>query len=814
MRRRAFLRGVGAAGGAALAAPFARSAGAVGSAILERLRRERIAVVAGVAPVEAAGIELADLEIASGLQARRSADAGNVTLRAAAVAGIHDALDLAVTFRAKGDTRGAAVSLALKLGAWSRDNYVLLPGACYAGNRFESRFVGYPPLLTEPADIGPHVPPIISDIPRLNLHAGRSRLEIGAADLATPAVAVFVPAAQLGLVLLVDPTTPAGPTGLTVFESDDRARAGIGVSAPFTLDPDRQVGHLDDPSNRGLPRAARAAPLKHSPASRDREPLALRARIFVFDCGSVGQLCERLFEVRKSLSGPTFRAHTFPFSAAFAAHEERVNRRWVEKPGYFAAGSRDCAYSTWQTGWCGGLAGTLPLLSAGDAPSRARALKTIAFALEGGQARSGFFHGLSDGKTWYDDGFTAALLPAAGPWPVRAPPYAHARRWHLVRRSADTLTFLIKQLTLLDRRAAAGPSATPVDSGSAAWAKAARRCADALADLWRRNHQLGQFVDVETGELLVGGSTSAAIAPAALALSADYFKEPRYLQIAKAIAEQQVERYLQLGITCGGPGDALQCPDGESAAALLESLVTLYEATQEKIWIDRARAAAHLLATWVISYDLESPASASSPPARLRTTGAVLSDAQSRTGMPGYVLLSGDALFRLYRATGEIAFLELLRDTVHNLGQYLARVETPPAAAGASVVSRAALDGPRVDTSRWLEAKNGVVPVGSLYDAIGLLAYTEVPGIYAQPEAGLVFPFDHVDARLKERLAGHLIVALHNPTPHEAKVRLYSESAAEAAHPLRPGAILEAPVAVVPPGATIEVAMPPMAAGR
>src|SRR4029077_19531559 len=117
-------------------------------------------------------------------------------------------------FRAKPHSAAGTVSLALELDAWSRDNYVMLPGACYAGNRFESRFIGYPPLLTEPADIGPHVPPIVTDIPRLTLHRGPSRLEIAAADLATPAVAIFSPAAGLGIIVIVDPATAVGRSGL------------------------------------------------------------------------------------------------------------------------------------------------------------------------------------------------------------------------------------------------------------------------------------------------------------------------------------------------------------------------------------------------------------------------------------------------------------------------------------------------------------------------------------------------------------------------------------------------------------------------
>ena len=79
----------------------------------------------------------------------------------------------------------------------------MLPGACYAGNRFESRrAAAYPPLLTERADIGPHVPPIVADIPRLNAQAGPSQLDVDAADLATPAAAVLLPAARLGIIVL------------------------------------------------------------------------------------------------------------------------------------------------------------------------------------------------------------------------------------------------------------------------------------------------------------------------------------------------------------------------------------------------------------------------------------------------------------------------------------------------------------------------------------------------------------------------------------------------------------------------------------
>src|SRR4029079_4741374 len=182
--------------------------------------------------------------------------------------------------------------------------------------------------------------------------------------------------------------------------------------------------------NRPEPRA----PRKRASAIR------VAPRVHAFDCPDVPTLFERLFALRRDLTGRTALVNQLPFSAAFARHEQRAAGRWIEKPGFLAVGDHDGAYATWQTGWCGGLMSTLPILAAGAKLSRERAAAPVVFALDGGQALSGFFHGVSDGKTWFDDGFAAPLPPppaADGTRPPAAPPVSkHARRWHLGRRPA------------------------------------------------------------------------------------------------------------------------------------------------------------------------------------------------------------------------------------------------------------------------------------------------------------------------------------------------------------------------------------------
>lgn len=786
MKRRAFLGGLGgAAGGIALAPAFALAAPAARNQIFGRLRDAAIDVRSRAeltSARSAVSSEAAEVVLAARPGRQISRD-GKLTVGATPPAGHADAIDVVSSLRL-GSSSVTQLLVALDFRTWSRNNYVVLPGACYAGNRFQSRrAAAYPPLLTERADIGPHVPPIIPDIPHLAVGDGASSLTLEAGDLATPAVGIFVPASRLGIIVMTDVETAIGRTTLTVQEAADRTRASVVVGTRRSLGPPPAHPHSFAPARPGV-------------------GTQLAARVFAFECADIPALHERLFELRKDVTGKTALVNELPFSAAFALHEQRAAARWVEKPGFLAVGDRSSAYSTWQTGWCGGLVTTFPLLAAGGKQSRERAAATIAFALEGGQALSGFFHGISDGKTWTEDGFAAPLpAPAAdSARPPAAPVYKQARRWHLVRRTAEALTFLVKQIALLERR----PELRAGSGKGERWAEAARLSAEALVKLWERNKQLGQFVDVETGELIVGGSTSAGLAPAGLALAAAQLKEPRYLQAARAIGEHYYERFVRIGLTCGGPGDALQAPDSQSAAALLDSFMTLFEATRDRVWVDRARAAAHLLASWVVAHDRPAAPPGCLDP-DLRAAGAVLWSACAGRGSPGYLLSSGDALFRLYRATGDATLLDLLRDTVHNLAQYLPLAGGEPAVAEGD---KPLADCARAARARWLDRGGGVVPVEGVFDTIGLLSYTEVPGIYARVDTGFLFVFDHVTARIKDRQRGRLVLAIANPTRTDAAVRILSETAAAAEEPLKPGAVLDAQTALIPAGGTLEVTVP------
>ena len=82
--------------------------------------------------------------------------------------------------------------------------------------------------------------------------------------------------------------------------------------------------------------------------------------------------------------------------------------------------------------------------------------------------------------------------------------------------------------------------------------------------------------------------------------------------------------------------------------------------TGEDHWLVKARHIAHQCTSWCVSYNFEFPAS--SPFGRLgfHTAGAVYPNVQNKHAAPGICVLSGDSLLRLFRATGERFYLELL----------------------------------------------------------------------------------------------------------------------------------------------------------
>jgi hypothetical protein len=733
--------------------------------------RARVARYDGSRPVAAAACDL-DPGIAgvTGREIVLGDSVWSVTATAGRAVGDDAATAISVTFRlVSGELAGGQVAVELDLEGWSADSYAFLPAAVYAGHRSRSLALPYPPMLPA-AERGADAPPTVTDIPRLALRPP-SRVDLRSADLATPAAGFHFPATGRGLLVLFGQGTAWGDYGVTLEE-----RAG---GATLTL-----AAPAVRPSAYAMCTTAAPSPDRGADC-RAGDAVTIESRVIEFACAGVTDLFRRFARVRQVLAGPAAPVrHPVPLSHARDLVEAKYNaRNWLDEGFYRTS---EAAHGIeFQLGWCGGGMDTLALLADGDTTSQVRAMDNLGFIFGRLAAPTSLFYGgYSHGRLVGDD-------------------FSHPERAGLVllRKNADWLYFGLRQLGFLDWRGVPYP---------AHWRDRLERTADAFVTLWRTHGQLGQFADADSGVIEIGGSAGAGIAPAGLALAAAYCGRPDLLEAAAAIARSYHAAFTAAGVTTGGPGEILQCPDSESCFGLLESFTVLAEATGDRAFVAMSEDAAAQAASWVVGYDYAFPAGSTFARLGLATRGAVWANAQNKHAAPGICTLSGSSLLKLFRLTGDRTWLDLLADITRCLPQYVSRPDRPipvvwdgtPAGA-----NEAGWMSERINLSDWEGPANvGEIPYGSgeWPEAALLLTYAEVPGVYVQPDSGLVQVFDQVEATLD---GPWLEVA--NPTRYPARVKVFAETADSVTEPLGDSLLTRLTAVELAPGASRRLALGP-----
>lgn len=672
-----------------------------------------------------------------------------VTFLAKPVIHRKDAVDIQVLYKlSEGQINQASVSMDIQFDNWSIENYAIMPGAVYDGNRFESRKISYSPKLLDPLDIGPDKPPFINDIPRLNIQNGPSRIQQLTGDMATPAMGFYNKQHAFACWILTKQCTPWGDSGLDIEENLERTSAMFTVTAPGIREEFRYTlcGHDEVPAERGKD-------------FKQGDIVQINVRLFLYPSTSLQGLFERFIEIRKDITGKTMHTCSVPYSACFEVQEKKYNQQnWVNDLGYYSVGMRENFLQDWQMGWTGGMINTYPLLFAGSKMSQNRVMKNFDFIFPDGIAPSGLFWDAGENGKWYGGD-------------IRKP---HTKNWHLIRKSGDGVFYIMKQIMLMEKQQ------QPL---SLEWIKGIQTVADALVQLWNTHHQFGQFVDSNTGDVIVGGSTCGGIIPAGLALAGEYFNNKEYLRVAEESAANFEEKYIQKGWTLGGPGDALQAPDSESCYGLLISYVTLFEVTGNRHWLGCAEEVANLFSTWVVSYDFKFPDTSLFGRLGIQSTGAVYANAQNKHAAPGICTYSGVELLKLYRATDNKLYLNLLHDIAHNITQYLSLEDRP---IGKMPVGWM---GERVNMSDWLEGVGEIVYHSTWAEISNMLTFIEIPGLYIRPDQELLCVFDHVEAEIISSSSKSILVKVFNPTRYDAAVKCLAENTREIKKPLGQNAL-------------------------
>lgn len=647
-------------------------------------------------------------------------------------------------FEAKRAMQDVGVAVAFDQYDWCSDNYIMIPAVVYNGNRQRIVNRDYATGLDKSDYRRKDLALTSNPIPQLSPEFGtKSRLEVNVSNTTTPVIAYFDRKDRKGTFLFTDQGIDwmgeIKDHALIVEESADRSVASMVISAPGVREYKPEFIGFSPSPDRGV-------------SVKPGDKIVIRIEKIGFKANDVPELLSRFMSERKLHTVEKTPRNLMPMSEVLTRMVRNIEERYHEgeKWQYYCPENAD-----WMSyGWIGGLINTYPMLALGDDFHLQRVKNTFNFGLLNGYGKSGYYYDVlgADGKVLYRDG--AKLNPGIG----------------LTRKNADVLYWMVKQFMLLKKQ---GKQAAVLPE----WEKQVRDLADAFVKTWNLEKTWGNYLDIENGEIAAYNTTGGAMAVGGLALAAVYYNVPSYLEVARQAASVYYDNFALVGFTSGGCGDILQNADSETAAAFMTSLMTLYEVTQDETYLKQSADLANLCATWTVSFPYQLPANTALAKLDANLTGAVWASTQNKHGAPGFCTQSGDALFKLYRATGNVLYADLLRDIVH---AHAEGVQPNGKITERLTYCDADSRGSRGDGGKtgWNETN-------------GALMALEIPGIYVRTDSATVYTFDHVTVKEIKKTGNGIKLVLYNPTAFDATVTIFSENEEQAKKPLGDNAFLD-----------------------
>lgn len=659
-----------------------------------------------------------------------------------------DALDVKASFKLKNGTANSSnVSVSFDFNNWSQDNYVMVPAIVYNGNRYHSIGNSYNPPYPKEMYYNPKVPLTISNNPRLAIEKGKASLvELQTGNTATPAMCFYSPAAKKGFIVLTDQQSKWGNHGMTIEENatQDSCRFSLSVPAMRKLAPGFGDFHRSGDK---------------APDFKAGNEVKLQFRIYVFDAKSIPDLLTKFMKVRKEFIGPNQPRNQLPMSKQLELATTICSNNFITVPAgsyYTPENGPD-----FQLGWVSGMINTYPMLALNNEKERNRVAQELDFVVNKLQGKSGYFYGGITAKGELRPEEMNAAFPD-----VQA----------MVRKNGDVLLWLMKHFLLLKAQGH-GHMIKPE------WENAAKKLATAFVSTWQKDGEFGQFIAPETGKIAVYNSSAGVAVPSGLAIASKYFKQPKWLQVAKDAANYYFTRdVVKQGLTGGHCGDISMDADSESSFGFLESLMALYYYTGDKTWLRKAEVQAALASTWTISYDPVFPPNSQIGKLKSNMAGAVWASIQNKHAAPGICTASGDYLFKLYRATGNQLYADQIRDIQH---AHAEAVNIPPHHSTTNNLVGSSMERIQLSDAEGRESIGNYINTrNSWTETNGMLMGLELPGIYVQTDRKKLYVFDHVTVNIMKQYANGIVLEVKNETIHDAGVSVFAETSVQAAKPL------------------------------
>jgi hypothetical protein len=626
---------------------------------------------------------------------------------------------------------------------WSADNFVFVPAIVYNGNRFDKKVMSYPPYWYDKKEWRLDMPTTTPLIPSLEKYENYGKIELTTGNASTPLMAFYSPGKKMSWIVQSQQRNQLGDFGFFIEENKSERRAVFSIMSPAVREK-RATGSGFAASDDV------AANLEKG------DKVEIKFRIYKQRATKLKDMYALFLQARKDINPSSTDYAVMPYSEVWRVMNNLYQKdRWDESIQMYCLtkpGSNTGWNQIWQLGWVGGGQATLPILLQGDKLGVRRAKQNLNVIFTKTQTPSGFYYAYGNGKEFKSFGYGEAFK----------------NNETFIRSQGDFLYMAQKQFFQLKNLQEEIP---------AAWYNSLRKQADAFLHLWNKYKQVGQFVDVMTGEICIGGSTAGAIVPAGLALASITFNDDKYLHAAKGLADKFYKEFVSKGYTAGGPGEILSSPDSESAFALFESYITLYEVTHAKKWLNYAKDLLPICASWVVSYDFQFPPSSIMHQIDAHSMGTVWASVANKHSAPAICTWSGESLLKYYRATGDRYAIDLLKDIAHGVPQYISHEDRPIG----NLEPGGACE--RVNLSDW-EGKENVG--GNLFascswvEVAAMLTVTQLPSIYIQKDKGFVETFDHLHAEVLKQDSNGIELKIANPTRYDAEVKIFMETSKEA----------------------------------
>lgn len=617
------------------------------------------------------------------------------------------------------------------LPAFQKEWFIFIPSSCYAGNDFVLvKEECYPPkyMVHYTPEDPLHPPVAMLEVPSV----GKDKLfNRSVTDGSSPLIGVFMPEKKQAFFLAFEQGTSLGNNGIE-----------ISVTAENSL---RLLLSLPCVRRESFTKCKN---LDEAPILKKGEKIHLSLQTTLQPAEDLADFYRIFSEIRSSFP----QQEPYKNSRSFSHAQEILLKmfsqvRYIEEHAFFTKARGQLNLNT---GWCS-YGEIVSLYQFGD-----EKLKKAVFAF-----LENIFHNAFSSNFFP---FTAAkvvdghLVFMPYDFPLKT-----EKGSTLMRLPAEFLFHTLKLFLLWEEKKISYP---------AKWKLLLESVAENLLILYEKYGQLGHIVNLPDGEMVLGGSFTAAIAPAALLLAGKYYKKEKYSVAGEKILQDYVEEFRQKGFTYGGPGDSMFAPDSESASALLLSLVLYCEKYSGKKYLEEARYCADYFASWVPSVKYTFPKGSTLDLMDADCRGAVQANLQNQHGAPAPCVDPANSLLLLYQLSGQKKYLQLLQEIIHNCVQYISTKAHPiPMQIGGVMPQGDICE--KVFFQDYCN-KCGMIPFGSggWTEIAVLMCISENPGIYCDIRKDLLMVFDHVEAALADG-----ILTIINPFSYPVNVQLLTEKA-------------------------------------